>query len=77
MGSMTKWGIAFGKTPTQTTNPLNYIKFNYTNHPTEIFSKIHQKYKIAYLLESIEGPQKLAQYSFLGFDPKITITAKN
>jgi len=28
-------------------------------------------------LESIEGPQKLAQYSFLGFDPKITITAKN
>jgi anthranilate synthase component I len=30
-----------------------------------------------YLLESIEGPQKLARYSFLGFDPKTTITAKN
>jgi anthranilate synthase component I len=28
-------------------------------------------------LESIEGPQKLAQYSFLGFDPKTIITAKN
>jgi len=75
-----KWGIAFGKTPIQTqitTNPLNYVKFNYTNQPLEIFSKLHQKYKTAYLLESIEGPQKLAQYSFLGFDPKITITAKN
>ncbi len=58
-------------------NPLNYVKFNYTNQPIEIFSKLHQKYKTAYLLESIEGPQKLAQYSFLGFDPKINITAKN
>jgi anthranilate synthase component I len=29
------------------------------------------------LLESIEGPQKLARYSFLGFDPKTVITAKN
>jgi anthranilate synthase component 1 len=28
-------------------------------------------------LESIEGPKKLAQYSFIGFDPKITIIAKN
>jgi len=75
---MTQWGIVFGTTLTQTlVNPLNYIKFNYTNQPIEIFSKLHQKYKSAYLLESIEGPQKLAQYSFLGFDPKITITAKN
>jgi anthranilate synthase component 1 len=75
---MIKWGIAFGKKPTQTmVNPLNYIKFNYTNQPIEIFSKLHQKYKTVYLLESIEGPQKLAQYSFLGFDPKISITTKN
>ena len=28
-------------------------------------------------MESIEGPKKLAQYSFIGFDPKITIIAKN
>jgi anthranilate synthase component 1 len=27
-------------------------------------------------LESIEGPKKLAQYSFIGFDPKITIQSK-
>jgi anthranilate synthase component 1 len=43
----------------------------------EVFSKLHQHYKTVYLLESIEGPQKLAQFSFLGFDPKTTITAKN
>jgi anthranilate synthase component 1 len=71
-----KWGIVFG-TQTTAIKPLNYVKFNYTDHPIEIYSKLHQKYQTAYLLESIEGPQKLAQYSFLGFDPKITITAKN
>ena len=60
-----------------TVNPLNYVKFTYTNQPIEVFSKLHQKYQTAYLLESIEGPQKLAQFSFLGFDPKTTITAKN
>lgn len=30
-----------------------------------------------YLLESIEGPKKLAQYSFLGFDPQLIISAKD
>jgi anthranilate synthase component 1 len=68
------------QTPTQTSNPsnpLNYVKFNYTNNPLDIFIKLHQKYKTTYILESIEGPQKLAQYSFLGFDPKTNITAKN
>jgi anthranilate synthase component 1 len=30
-----------------------------------------------YFLESIEGPKKLAQYSFIGFSPTITIQAKN
>ncbi len=29
------------------------------------------------MLESIEGPKKLAQFSFLGFDPKLTIRVKN
>jgi anthranilate synthase component 1 len=29
------------------------------------------------MLESIEGPKKLSQYSFLGFDPALTIKIKN
>ena len=29
------------------------------------------------MLESLEGPKKLAQFSFLGFDPKLTIQIKN
>ncbi|MEJ2271938.1 MAG: hypothetical protein P8X91_05570 [Candidatus Bathyarchaeota archaeon] len=29
------------------------------------------------MLESIEGPKKLSQYSFIGFNPEVLITIKN
>jgi anthranilate synthase component 1 len=45
--------------------------------PLEIFSKLNKHYETAYILESIEGPRKLAQYSFIGFDPRLTIKIKN
>jgi anthranilate synthase component 1 len=44
--------------------------------PTELFLKIQEKYEYAYLLESMTGPKKLAQFSFIGFMPKMVITAK-
>jgi anthranilate synthase component I len=78
-----KWGIAFGSRTSSTTNstehanPLKFQKIQYTNKPLNIFSKINKKYETAYLLESIEGPQKLSQYSFIGFDPVLTIKTKN
>ncbi len=54
-------------------NPLNIRKITLTQPPLEVFSKLQTKYQNLYLLESIEGPQKLAQYSFIGFDPKTII----
>ena len=74
-----KWGIAFGTQTTKTkpANPLKIKKINPTQHPLEIFSKLQKQYQTTYLLESIEGPKKLAQYSFIGFDPKITLQIKN
>jgi len=76
---LTKWGIIFGPTATLTlpVNPLKIKKISPSQHPLEIFSKLQKKHKITYLLESIEGPKKLAQFSFIGFDPKINIQAKN
>lgn len=56
---------------------LNFEQIPYTQQPLEIFSKLYKHYKTAYLLESIEGPQKLAQYSFIGFSPSLTIQVKN
>ena len=78
MGSMTKWGIAFGSEQTTTSaSSLKIKQINLQTQPLEIFSKLQKKHNTTYLLESIEGPQKLAKYSFIGFDPKITIQTKN
>ncbi len=44
--------------------------------PIEIFSQLHKQHGTVYLLESLEGPKKLAQYSFVGFGPRLTITAR-
>jgi anthranilate synthase component 1 len=74
------WGIAFGSEQTQAqlaAHKLNYKKIPFTQSPLDIFSKLHKRYETAYLLESIEGPRKLAQYSFIGFDPQLTIEVKN
>jgi anthranilate synthase component 1 len=45
--------------------------------PLEIFSKFHKNYDNAYLLESVEGPKKLARYSFIGFSPSLNLTVKD
>ena len=78
-----KWGIVFGAQKPSTTNtsslltPLTFKRISLQNTPLEIFSKLYKKYEIAYLLESIEGPKKLAQFSFIGFDPAITLRIDN
>jgi anthranilate synthase component 1 len=77
---MYKWGIAFGTqttTATMSDSPIRIKEISITLNPLEIFSKLQRKYQTSYLLESIEGPKKLAQNSFIGFDPKISIQIKN
>jgi anthranilate synthase component 1 len=79
-GASLKWGIAFGTQSTtfsKAANPLNIEKITLNQQPLEIFSKLQKYYENTFLLESIEGPQKLAQYSFIGFDPKTTIQIRN
>jgi anthranilate synthase component 1 len=75
-----QWGIVFGSEQSQAllkAHKLNYQKVPFNQSPLEIFSKIQKRYETAYLLESIEGPRKLAQYSFIGFAPRLTIEIKN
>ncbi len=64
-------------TATQSANTLNFESIPYTQQPLEVFSKLYKHFKTIYLLESIEGPKKLAQYSFIGFSPTLTIQVKN
>ena len=53
------------------------MKPPFENPPLEIFGKLKEHYETAYILESVEGPEKLAQYSYIGFDPSLTIRIKN
>jgi anthranilate synthase component 1 len=41
-----------------------------------VYSRLHERYRHTYLLESVTGPSKLAQYSFIGFDPEAVIQVK-
>ncbi|MFB0562391.1 MAG: anthranilate synthase component I [Candidatus Lokiarchaeia archaeon] len=56
---------------------LRVKRFPAACSPTELFLNIHEKYEHAYLLESMEGPKKLAKFSFIGFMPKLIVTAKD
>jgi len=53
------------------------VKLPFESPPLEIFGKLKEHYDTAYILESVEGPEKLAQYSYIGFDPSLTIRIKN
>jgi anthranilate synthase component 1 len=56
---------------------MKFKKISLVQSPYDLFSKIYPHYKYAYLLESMEGPKKLAQYSFIGFDPRSVIRFQN
>ncbi len=72
------FGIPKSKpTNTKFTRQLKIKKLSFEKPPLEIFSKLYNNFENTYILESIEGPKKLSQYSFIGFDPTLTITIKS
>ncbi|MGQ9461436.1 MAG: anthranilate synthase component I [Candidatus Bathyarchaeaceae archaeon] len=61
----------------ETTHQLRLRKLPFAPSPLEIFSKFYKYHENAYILESVEGPSRLSQYSFIGFNPSLTIKIKN
>jgi len=53
------------------------VKIRSKGSTIDFFTRICQNNDYAYILESLEGPEKLAEYSFIGFAPKIVVTIKN
>ncbi len=53
------------------------IKIEWDKSPLEVFTALCERYDYAYLLESVEGPKKIAEYSFVGFEPISVISVKN
>ncbi len=45
--------------------------------PVSAYYQLAQKAKYSFLLESVEGEEKIAQFSFLAKDPELIIQAKN
>lgn len=45
--------------------------------PVSAYYKLAQKSKYAFLLESVEGEEKIARYSFLAKDPELLLETKN
>lgn len=54
---------------TKNKSQVEFKKIDTLKTPTEIFSANTKKFEHGYLLESVIGPSKLAEYSFLGFNP--------
>jgi anthranilate synthase component 1 len=52
------------------------IKLPFEHKPFELFTKLYHSCANVYLLESMEGPEKLAEYSFIGFNPENIVTSK-
>jgi anthranilate synthase component 1 len=70
----------FGYEPSRTSNSPSKLQITKFSHPPstiDLFTKLAKQHDYAYLLESMEGPHKLAQYSFIGFDPRLVIRVKN
>ncbi len=59
--------------------PVSHPKFKrFPNmlSPFKVFSKFYSRYEHSYILESIEGPKKLARFTFIGFDPDVVLKVK-
>src|SRR5713101_812670 len=68
------WGIAFGQQlATYPRHELTYIPLETSQQPINTFLTLKKNYETAFILESVEGPRRLARFSFLGFEPQATI----
>ena len=53
-----------------------YKKLKISQNPYQLYLLVNREYSESFLLESLEGKEKLARFSFIGFMPKKRITAK-
>ena len=66
----------FGITRQNKQNSESEVFFKQVNiekNPFEVFAKLSESFTDLYILESAIGPEKLAEYSFIGFDPRLKI----
>ncbi len=52
---------------------LKQLEWNICD-PFEIYSRIYPQFETSFILESSAGPDELAEYTFIGFDPETILT---
>ena len=66
----------FGTALTTPPSTLKTEKLETSDSPQQLFKKVQDEFEDAFLLESAKGELRLAEYSFIGFDPVKLIRAK-
>ncbi|MDA4136597.1 MAG: anthranilate synthase component I [Thaumarchaeota archaeon] len=67
----------FGSTVTISRSKLRTEKLEVSDTPQKLFLKVQEEYGDAFLLESAKGATRLAEYSFIGFEPAMVVRVKN
>ncbi len=69
--------VTFGPAVVASDFELSAKKLDITQRPRELFARFLGRYENAFLLESASDHSKLAEYSFIGFEPSILVEAKS
>ncbi len=69
--------VTFGPAVVASELELSAKKLDIKEPPRELFAKFLSRYENAFLLESASDHSKLAEYSFIGFEPSALIEAKS
>jgi anthranilate synthase component 1 len=75
-----KWGVVFGQSAQLATYPNHRLKlqrFPYSINPLDTLRSLSEASDYCYLLESSDGPRRLAQFSFIGFSPSTIVRLKD
>jgi anthranilate synthase component 1 len=56
---------------------VNFEDIGIKISPFETFARLSKKFDDIYILESILGPEKLSEFSYIGFNPSLKITLDN
>ena len=68
---------AFGSEQKLAPLSLKAERLETKDSPRSLFVKVHEEFENAFLLESAIGAKRLAEYSFIGFEPETIVTVKD
>jgi anthranilate synthase component I len=74
---LSRWVTTFGSAEAIQTSKLTATRLQLSDTPQQLFLKVHERFEEAFLLESAKGATRLAEYSFIGFEPSVHIRVKD